>query len=594
MTISRLLPDTVKMLREIEMRMNTIYTLVLITFDFGLILRGFWYKYSSAIMMLFCLPIFFLTATIIMNFVLRKQTMPFIKYLNFSVSLFAILVSCLEQDTLFLLLFIFPPFISVFYYNPRYTIITSVVSWSFLLVVLFNGVSLNAGVLRTLSADAIPSLLFGMIDISKFDELPSLEYRITALIIIGFVMVVGIYLSFSGRRFYQRQAELISKNASTQMELNVAQGIQKGFLADEFPDTECYGVYADMTPATEVGGDFYDWFPVDETHLAIVIGDVSGHGMPAAMFMALTKTLIKVYAQSRYSPDKVLERTNRYLVQSNPEKFFVTGWIGVLNLTTGALSYANAGHHYPVILRKNGAIEFLEAKPNFVLGRKRLVQYVENRAVLLPGDKLLCYTDGVTEAKSPDGAFFENEGLLSVLEMAKEADQKQLVQAVRKRLDAFENGGEHYDDATMLALSFKKSYTPSAPDSREFTLNRDTFDEVLNYIIERCEQAGCNDMAVNHITVASSEILANIESYAYENGGSVEILSKCLDRRMIIEFKDTGRAFNPLLVSEPDTSLTLGERQPGGLGIFIVKKLMSDVSYEYRGGHNILKIEKEF
>lgn len=590
----RHLSDTGKTLAENEMRMNTIFMFVLISFDFGLIMHCFLHVHTPFFLVISVLPIVFISAAILMNILLRKKPRRYIKYINFAAALFGILVPCMEQDMLSLLLFIFPPFISIFYFNPRFSIITSAVSWSLLQIVLFNSISLQGGEINHLSFDDVFDLLVSMFNFSMITRLPSWEYRIMALMIIGFVLTVGVFLSFNGRRFYQKQAELISKNASTQMELNMAQGIQKGILAGSFPDTECYGVFADMTPAAEVGGDFYDWFPVDETHLAIVIGDVSGHGMPAAMFMALTKTLIKVYAQSKYSPDKVLERTNRYLLQSNPEKFFVTGWIGVLDLTTGILTYANAGHHYPVILRKDADPELLEATPGFVLGRKRLVHYFENRVSLSPGDKLLLYTDGVTEAKSPDGAFFENERLMAVLKTANDADHKQLVQTVRKRLDAFENGGEHYDDATMLALSFKKHYTPSAPDSRVFTLNKETFNDVIRYIVERCEEAGCNEMAVNQITVASSEILANIDSYAYENGGSVEILSKCLDRRMMISFVDSGKAFNPLSVIEPDTALKLSERRPGGLGIFIVKKLMTDVSYEYSGGHNKFTIEKEF
>lgn len=592
-TFKTLSPDTVKMLRENERRMNFIYTIVLIAVDLGLVLHALLH-YSMFIRTVSNLPILLVTAAVIVNLVLRKRTMPFVKYISMAALMITVLLMCLEHEALFLMLFILPPFISVFYYNPRYTVITSALSWIFLLIVLFNSVSLSAGEVNELTYSDIPVLLSNALDFSRIAELTSWEYRIISLIVIAVVMCVGVYLCFSGRRFYQRQAELIRKNASTQMELNVAQGIQKGILDDAFPDTESYGIYADMTPAAEVGGDFYDWFSVDETHLAIVIGDVSGHGMPAAMFMALTKTLIKVYTQAKYSPDKVLEHTNRYLVGSNPERFFVTGWIGVLDLTTGSLSYANAGHNYPVIIRKDGETAFLKAKPNFVLGRKRLVKYMEHRVKLLSGDKLLLYTDGVTETKSPDGSFFEDERLLSILETAKTQDQKQLVQTIRKSLDAFENGADHYDDATILALSFKANFTPPAPIRKVFELNQETFDDALAFIAERCNEAGCDDVTLNHITVSSSEILANIDSYAYEDGGEVEIASKCIDRRMIIEFRDTGIAFNPLLVSEPDTTLALSERSPGGLGIFIVKKLMTDVRYEYRDGHNILRIEKEF
>lgn len=592
-TFKRLSPDTVKMLRENERRMNFIYTIVLIAVDLGLVLHALLHQ-SAFIRTVSNLPILLVTAAVIVNIVLRKKTMTFVKYFNMGILMLVVMMMCLEHEMLFLMLFILPPFISVFYYNPRYTVITSTLSWIFLLIVLFNSVNLSHDEIDSLNISEIPGLFRSAFDFSQIASLSAWEYRIMSLAVIAVVMGVGVYLSFSGRRFHQIQSDLIRKNVSTQMELNVAQGIQKGILAREFPDTESCGVYADMTLAAEVGGDFYDWFYVDESHLAIVIGDVSGHGMAAAMFMALTKTLIKVYAQARYPSDKVLEHTNRYLVGSNPEKFFVTGWMGILDLTTGNLSYANAGHNYPVIMRADEEPVFLKAKPNFVLGRKRLVKYTERHVKLSPGDRLILYTDGVTEAKSPDGAFFENERLLSVLDTAKTQDQRQLVETLRQRLDEFEHGAEHYDDATILALSYKANYTPPAPDSKVFTLNKETFNAVLDYIGERCTKAGCDDSSTNHIIVSSSEILANIDSYAYEDGGDVEISSKCIDRRMIIEFKDKGRAFNPLLVAEPDVTQKLSERTPGGLGIFIVKKIMTDVSYEYRDGHNILRIEKEF
>lgn len=130
--------------------------------------------------------------------------------------------------------------------------------------------------------------------------------------------------------------------------------------------------------------------------------------------------------------------------------------------------------------------------------------------------------------------------------------------------------------------------------SKKFFLSKETFDEVTNYITERCKEEGCDETTVGHFTIASSEILANIDSYAYENGGEVEILTKCGNRRMTVVFKDSGAAFNPLLVKEPDVTLTLAERKRGGLGILIVKKLMTEVSYQYAEGQNVLTLEKEF
>ena len=148
--------------------------------------------------------------------------------------------------------------------------------------------------------------------------------------------------------------------------------------------------------------------------------------------------------------------------------------------------------------------------------------------------------------------------------------------------------------ATALALYFKDYLQVTPPQSKRFFLTVDNFDSVTDYIAERCTAAGCDETTVGQIVIASSEILANIDMYVYENGGEIELLTKCRDRRMTVVFKDNGKPLNPLLVQEPDVTLPLGERKPGGLGIFIVKKLMSDVSYEYIDHQNVLTITKDF
>ena len=414
------------------------------------------------------------------------------------------------------------------------------------------------------------------------------------LIVALALLIVSVYFSYSSRKFTLSQGELIQKNMSTEAELKVARDMQEGILSTDFPEDPSYAVYADIKTATEVGGDFYDYFLIDETHLAIVVGDVSGHGMAAAMFMTLSKTLIKVYAQAQNATGKVLELTNRYLLQSNPQRFFVTGWIGILDLTNGMLTYSNAGHNYPVLMRSGAEPDFLRAKPNFVLGRKKLIRYRENRVKLHPGDKLLLYTDGVTEAQSPDEQFVGDERLLQVFGETKNKNQRETVEVLREEVNRFENGGAHYDDETLLVLSFKDYLQVEPPESKTFFLSRETFDSVTDYVAARCIEAGCDEKTVGQIVIATSEVLANIDLYAYENGGEIEVMTKCRDRRMTIVFKDSGKPFNPLLVEEPDVTLPLNRRNPGGLGIFIVKKLMSETAYAYKNGQNNLTIEMDF
>ena len=583
---------TLDLLRSAEQRINFIYLMLMIAFESAILLYVLLNDWDDARYYFGIRAGIALLPGIIINIIFRKKSYPWIKYVNNLLIIIALFFLCGFNDSS-ALLFILLPFINSFYLRPRFTIISGIVC-VFMMYICFMSIAENM-----YGEDGQIIYNFFTITRTAFDftneaVITILQNRSFLIITAVALVVVSVYLSFNSRSFTIKQGELMNKNLSTEAELNVAQNIQMGILSKDFPDNESYGVYADMTTATEVGGDFYDYFLVDETHLAIVIGDVSGHGMPAAMFMTLAKTLIKVYAQAHYFSDKVFEHTNRYLQQSNPEKFFVTSWLGIIDLTTGVLSFSNAGHNYPVIIRKDGKTEFLNEKPNFVLGRKRLVRYMENRTKLNPGDKLVLYTDGVTEAQTADEKFFGDDRLLEVIGANKEQNQKDLVISVRKAVDEFENGEAHHDDVTILALSYKDHLQVTPPDSKTFFLTKETFDSVTDYICERCSEAGCGEQDVSKVSIATSEILANIESYAYENGGELEILTKCRDRRMTIVFKDNGKAFNPLLVQEPDITLPLSERTPGGLGIFIVKKLMSDTSYAYIGGHNVLTLEMDF
>ena len=200
----------------------------------------------------------------------------------------------------------------------------------------------------------------------------------------------------------------------------------------------------------------------------------------------------------------------------------------------------------------------------------------------------------MTEAQAPDESFFGDERLLRVVSETKDKNQREMVEVLREKVNKFENGSDHYDDATLLALHYKDCLQVEPPQSQTFFLSKETFDSVTEYIAERCKEAGCDEKTLGQIVIATSEILANIDLYAYENGGEIEVLTKCRDRRMTIVFKDRGKPFNPLLVQEPDVTLPLNRRDPGGLGIFIVKKLMSETSYAYKNGQNMLTIEMDF
>ena len=581
-----------QLFRSAEQRINFVYMIIMIAFGAAILIYIINNQWDDLRFFYGGIAGGFLLVGIIINIIFRKQAYPWIKYLNNVVMVITIAVLCGYSDDVAPLLLLIP-FINSFYFRPVFTLVTGLVCLLMMYITIMSIMLPYYNIEGNFEFNPILAIT------SAFDFTDETQRMVFSgksfLMVAGAALVImSVYLSFSSRRFTIRQGELMQKNLTTETELKVAKDIQEGILSADFPDNDSYAVYANMTAATEVGGDFYDYFPIDETHLAVVIGDVSGHGMAAAMFMTLSKTLIQVYARMNNATDKTFELTNRYLQRSNPAKFFVTSWIGILDLTTGTLSYTNAGHNFPVLIRKGSEPEFLSDKPNFVLGRRRLVRYREKRTKLKPGDKLVLYTDGVTEAQDAAEEFFGDDRLLSVIAREKEHDQQEIVTAIRQAVNDFENGKDHYDDATILALSFKDYLHVEPPESKQFYLTTETFDSVTQYVTEKCAEAGCDDETVGKLEIATSEILANIESYAYENGGELEILTKSRDRRMTIIFKDRGKPFNPLLVQEPDVNMPLTERKPGGLGVFIVKKLVSETSYTYENGQNILTIEMDY
>ncbi len=243
-------------------------------------------------------------------------------------------------------------------------------------------------------------------------------------------------------------------------ELNVATQIQSSMLPcifPAFPDRDELDIYATMTPAKEVGGDFYDFFMVDERHVAIVIADVSGKGVPAALFMVIGKTLIKDHTQPGRNLGEVFTEVNNILCESNDNGMFITAFEGVLDLVTGEFRYANAGHEMPFIYRKDGGYEAYKIRPGFVLAGMENIKYKEQKIQLNIGDKIFQYTDGVTEATDKDNQLYGMDRLHKVLnEKCLDCNPEQTLKLVKEDIDAFVGDNDQFDDITMLCLEYKK------------------------------------------------------------------------------------------------------------------------------------------
>jgi len=241
-------------------------------------------------------------------------------------------------------------------------------------------------------------------------------------------------------------------------ELSIAAQIQASMLPCEFPafpHFRSFDIYASMLPAKEVGGDFYDFFLIGERKLAVVVADVSGKGVPAALFMAMAKILIKDHAQTGKSPCEIFEAVNKALCENNNAQMFVTAFLGIWNMDNMLFTYANAGHNPPLIKLSSTHFEWLPTKPGFVLAGMENTRYKEDEITLSAGDTLFLYTDGVTEAENSAQQLFTAKRLLDATNVYKEQNLHGLLEGIKKEIDIFAGNAEQADDITMLLLEMK-------------------------------------------------------------------------------------------------------------------------------------------
>ncbi len=379
-------------------------------------------------------------------------------------------------------------------------------------------------------------------------------------------------------------------------ELELATRIQTAVLPSKFPpfpEKHEFDIYASMDPAKEVGGDFYDFFLIDDDHLGLAIADVSGKGIPAALFMMVSKLLVKNYAMTGLSAAATLEAVNKQMCVNNRADMFVTVWLGILEISTGILRAANAGHEYPAVKSPDGGFELLKDKHGFVIGGLDGVKYKEYEIKFEKGSKLFVYTDGVPEATDAENAMFGTERMLAALNADPDASPKEILGNVRGAVDGFVKEAEQFDDLTMLCLEYRgsgvKELTLEATDAN--------LDAVFDFIDAELDKAGCPAGAKMQINVAAEEVFVNIAHYAYEpetGSATVRIETQESPRAAAITFIDSGMPYDPLSREDPDVTLPAEQRQIGGLGVFLVKKLMDGASYEYRDGQNVLRMYKEF
>jgi len=375
-------------------------------------------------------------------------------------------------------------------------------------------------------------------------------------------------------------------------ELRIATEIQDSMLPHifpPFPDRTEFDIYASMLPAKEVGGDFYDFYFIDKNNLVIVIADASGKGIPASLFMVITKTLIKNCSSCK-KPKGLMETVNKKLCENNKASMFVTAIVGFYNIPTGKFVYVNAGHNPPLIKKHNGNYEFIRTKPSLVLAWMKDANYEEKEIILEPNDVLYLYTDGVTEAMNANSELFSESRLLEALNKNKNLPPKELLKAIKQEVDIFADGTEQADDITMVAL--KINTAKRTIKKLEIEAKIENLNKILDFINTELKEYDYPSNLQNDINIAVEEIFANIANYAYTTTGNAT-LSISAGEKTTITIEDMGKPYNPLEHTDPNLDTPLMEREIGGLGIFLAKKLMDNIEYTYTENKNILTMTKK-
>lgn len=398
-----------------------------------------------------------------------------------------------------------------------------------------------------------------------------------------FAMISSAFNSMSAdiNDYLANISRLTHEQEQQDAQLNISARIQRGFLKDTYFEANRCVIHADMIPAKHIAGDLYDYLQIDDNKFLTVIADVSGKGVAASIFMAVTLMLIREFAKMDLSPAEILSKVNDTLSENNPSLLFLTAIVGIYDSDKKTYTYANAGHNLPYIL--NSRVTPLAGEQNVLLGLFPGEVFTENTVKLETGDTLFLYTDGVNEAVNADKQFFGTGRLEAALRDFITAKKENPVDFVNQKVADFVGDAERHDDITMLCFS------PAETEHLVLEAEEPAFETLKNKIlslpIPRKEQL--------NLCLAAEEIFMNICAYSYpeqSRKGQVRVLI-ALSNRVTLRFTDTGIPFNPTRDPiNPDEYDV--DTQIGGLGRFIAFNQVDDAEYEYKNGKNILTLTK--
>lgn len=385
-------------------------------------------------------------------------------------------------------------------------------------------------------------------------------------------------------------------------ELHVAHTIQMGMLPRGFNTPSNWELYATLDPAKAVGGDLYDFFYLDPEHLCIAIGDVAGKGVPASLFMMVTRTLLRAKAIAGIPINEVMQSINHELCQDNPNQMFVTFFAGIVHLKTGEMEFCNAGHNYPYILGPGGDIRQIKAKGGLPLGVNETMSYRSEKFCFKPREILVLTTDGITDALNASNDFFGETKLASSLASMANKNTKGLTDSLIIELKRFSLGTEQADDITILALQYKNpSVTNERPmETIQLKLKNQLseLDQIAVNLETLAEKWNIPGKIVMEINLVLEELFTNVLFYAFDDKDEHDINLDFIlidVHQLQIRIEDNGKPFNLLEKKVNDVfDKPLEDRQIGGLGIHFVREMMNSVEYQRADNKNIVILTKNF
>ena len=390
-----------------------------------------------------------------------------------------------------------------------------------------------------------------------------------------------------------------AQKASIDRDIRIASAIQKGMLPDKFPtrtDRDDVQIYASLTPAKDVGGDLFDFYFRDEK-LFFCIGDVSGKGVPASLFMAVTRSIFRTVSAHESMPDRIMTIMNKTIADMNKNNMFVTLFVGVLDMPTGRLHYSNAGHDAPLLV--GVGVGELPCDPNIPVGFMPDWKYTLQEAQIFTGTTIFLFTDGLTEAMDADKNQFQMERVNEVAKKAlsqQQQEPQQLIDKMTKAVHQFVGDAEQSDDLTMMGIQYIRQQDNIKMQKR-LVLSNDVQEvpRLNDFVDEVCHTVGFDETTTMQIKVAVEEAVVNVMNYAYPAGqkGDVTIEAASNDVRLKFTIIDSGKPFDPTVQSEVDTTLSADERKIGGLGIHIMRQNMDSINYERIDNLNVLTLRKK-